>query len=249
MSMFMISITGTAVVAAFEKGEEEKVSEGEVPAQMLKTELDRRYILGQIEKAISEKGYIKEDVWDMISLNPQDDYAIPLSNYLSLSSDVASLRLPEFAKLIPLFSREVAIKSIYPLLKTSQVDDVIQIIIDNLLFDADSILELIEGGNVGVASQVLSADKPSYNNEDLLSMRRILAAFNSLPDTGRVEMSKGGVFSKEEEKYICLNGHPNRKSIEYCEVCGRNIKGLSWDDVRQIKKFEKKIDALESLLA
>ena len=59
-------------------------------------------------------------------------------------------------------------------------------------------------------------------------------------------MSKGGLFSKSQEIYICEQGHENDKDVEFCKNCGKNIQGLTVEDLQNINDMKLKIDVLES---
>ena len=60
-------------------------------------------------------------------------------------------------------------------------------------------------------------------------MEDILKFLDNLPDLGKIETVKSGMFGKEQSKYICPNGHKNDSNETYCtnSTCGLNIKGLT----------------------
>ena len=55
-------------------------------------------------------------------------------------------------------------------------------------------------------------------------------------------------WGKDQEKFICENGHKSSKDAEYCETCSRNIKGLHKDEVKAINIFKDKVEALADFL-
>ena len=79
-------------------------------------------------------------------------------------------------------------------------------------------------------------------------MKEIIKSIEQLPDTGKIEMVKGGLLSKEQEKYICENGHKNNTDVEFCETCDLNIKGLNQNEVAKIEQLKEIIDILENNL-
>ena len=94
----------------------------------------------------------------------------------------------------------------------------------------------------------LGAKADSYDGKDLATMEGICEFYDSLPDTGRMEKVKAGVFSKkEEEKFICENGHENETYNEFCHKCGVNIKGLNRTEAALVDKFKRKTEALKAI--
>ena len=84
-------------------------------------------------------------------------------------------------------------------------------------------------------------------------MKKIVNYLDSLPDKGKIELTKSGILSsKMVEMYICPEGHKNDKEVEFCEgnggYCGLNIKGLKKEQVNVIKAFKDKVRVLENLL-
>ena len=80
-------------------------------------------------------------------------------------------------------------------------------------------------------------------------MRNILTAFENIPDNGKIEDIKSGLFSsKMVEKYVCSCGHVNPVDTEFCSVCNLNKKGLlSWQ-VNEIERFREKVEVLEKII-
>ena len=58
-----------------------------------------------------------------------------------------------------------------------------------------------------------------YKEEDLVLMKEIIKMIDMLPNTGQIQMVKGGLLSKEQEKFICEKGHKNNKDVEFCRKC------------------------------
>lgn len=81
-------------------------------------------------------------------------------------------------------------------------------------------------------------------------MNEIYDRLSSLPDTGKIEIVKGGLLGKEQKKFICENGHKSSPNSEFCENfnCGVNIKGLTENEIETISKFKQRIDVLNDML-
>ena len=140
--------------------------------------------------------------------------------------------------------------------KSEIVDDVYSMYLDNKvkienlikkchLFSPKHILWLLKD-NIHSAIPLLSVKKDFYQEEDLLLMKEIVKTIDQLPDTGKIEIVKGGLLSKEQEKYICENGHKNRSDVEFCKTCDVNIKGLNSDEMATIKHFCEVVEIIES---
>lgn len=52
---------------------------------------------------------------------------------------------------------------------------------------------------------------------------------------------------KEEDLFICPNGHRNDAKHTFCPNCGLNIKGLTQGDIDSIDKFKHKVELIEKL--
>ena len=81
-------------------------------------------------------------------------------------------------------------------------------------------------------------------------MKDIIDKFDNLPNIGKIENQVvSGLFSKKEEvMYICPKGHKNNQNVEFCETCGRNIKGLTYGNIQQINAFRAKVSALGDII-
>ncbi len=83
-------------------------------------------------------------------------------------------------------------------------------------------------------------------------MQDIIQILDNLPSKGAIQLVKGGLFSKkEEELYVCPNGHKNHKDQKYCvnPECGLNIKGLTKEQVTMINRFKRFTAALSTILS
>ena len=245
-SMFMISASGTACVVKCQSKENQQEDLDTISQEVLDTELKRRLIV----KLINEGADIQADWREFLYEHPQKDIVNKLLDTYCLEyiSDL------ETDKEIRAF-----IERHFTLLpKTDFIDEVYSKytenskIIGNLikacyLFSPSHVLNVAKN-DAHLAVSLLDAKKDFYKKEDLDLMKQILTTFESLPDTGRIEMVKGGLLSKDQEKFICENGHKSSKDAEYCETCSRNIKGLHKDEVKAINIFKDKVEALSDFL-
>jgi hypothetical protein len=92
----------------------------------------------------------------------------------------------------------------------------------------------------------LGIKKGSYSKEDIIYFKQIISKYENLPNRGSIEMSKGGMFSKSQKQYICEYGHANDEDVEFCKKCGKNIQGLTQEDIENINDIKLKIEALEN---
>lgn len=120
-----------------------------------------------------------------------------------------------------------------------------EIIEQNSIFDSKHVLEIAEHDPIK-ALKLLGIGKKTYNKEDIAYFKQIVSKYDNLPNRGSISMSKGGMFSKSQEQYICEHGHVNDSGVEFCKECGKNIKGLTREDLQNIEDIKVKIDVLEN---
>ena len=118
------------------------------------------------------------------------------------------------------------------------------IIEQNNLFDSKHVLHIAEKDPMK-ALQLLSVNKNGYSKEDIGYFKQIVSKYENLPNRGSFEMSKGGMFSKSQKQYICEEGHANDEEVEFCKKCGKNIQGLTKEDIQNINDLKLKIGVLE----
>lgn len=126
---------------------------------------------------------------------------------------------------------------------------VYKLLTENNMFDPVRCLDMFEKGKTELAASLLSVKKQSYSTEDIRVMRQILDIIESLPDKGKIETrNKQGIFGKKEETvYVCPKGHDNDPERTYCFACGLNIKGLSKINVGKIERYKTRLLALEEI--
>lgn len=156
----------------------------------------------------------------------------------------------KYEEFITRINKDIVGENIYPFIDTNP-KTVISIIDKLNLFSPKETLVLIEKGNIDVAINLLHCHKDYYSKEDLSEMLQILRLLDSLPDKGKIELVKSGIFSKkEEEMFICPNGHKNATIYKYCTnlECCLNIKGLTKEQVNTIYQFKRFTEALATVL-
>jgi gamma-glutamylcysteine synthetase len=110
-------------------------------------------------------------------------------------------------------------------------------------------LNLLDTGHTNLAVACMDINKSSYDRDtDIPMMEKLAEKFENLPDTGEIKLVKGGIMSKEKEKFVCEEGHQNDVSSEFCEKCGKNIKGLTRHSVEAIAEFNNKLTLLKDMM-
>lgn len=123
-------------------------------------------------------------------------------------------------------------------------DTYFTIIEENNIFDSKQVLRIAENDPFK-ALKLLGVGKNSYTKEDIGYFKQIVSKYENLPNRGSYGMSKGGLFSKSQEIYVCEHGHENEKDVEFCKNCGKNIQGLTKEDLQRINDIKLKIEVLE----
>lgn len=123
-----------------------------------------------------------------------------------------------------------------------------EIIKQNKLFNAGKILQIAKEGDIDSAISLLFIEKSSYNDNDLNEMKSLYEYLTNLPEKGKKEDVKGGLFSSGGLRFICSCGCKNDPDIEFCTNCGNNIYGLTREQVVEIEKFGELVETLDILL-
>lgn len=247
-SMFMISASGTACVIneTCTKLEIDKIDS--VSQDALDVEVRRLFIL----KEVGQGKLVKEEWRNFLFEHPQVDIVNNLLYlYINLNSYTLAegyMGLREFVeKYFAFLPKENVIPPVYESLLDNQ-DRISSLIHTSNLFSPTHILELAEKKHLDLSIKLLDVNKDCYCREDLEVMNKILSIYDNLPDTGKIEVVKGGLLSREQEKFICEDGHKSSPEKEFCDTCNKNIKGLHKDQVAAIELFRAKIEALSNLL-
>lgn len=248
MSMFMITAVGTAAKVEFDSEIQSVDAPDSVSSAVLMTEIAKRAIM---QKLNDKDAFISQNNWEVILKNPDNDYVLPLSRkYFEFFDDNIENFKKNYCQLVQMVDRNLVIQGVYEGMKIERGFAAARALItENSLFDAKSILALIKEGYLHRAVSVLAVEQPSYTATDLNDMEALVFALESLPDVGKKEMTKGGMFSKDGEKYICKHGHKNNSDVEFCTECGENIKGLDRSDLKEIETFKNRVAVLRDLLS
>jgi hypothetical protein len=155
------------------------------------------------------------------------------------------IAIKEFPNYLEAVGYDEGVNAIYSDL-TSSPDASVTLADTFNLFNVDQVLNMIELGQVDLAIRFLGVFKQEYTFEDLEGMKLILKMLRSLPSVGSIEDSRS--LFKSKQVYVCPQGHTNAIENEYCEHCGKNIQGLTMQQVNIINDFRNRIDVLEGLL-
>lgn len=256
-AMFMLSATGTACIVETSEEQITHVSDVQfVESTKLNSLIKKEELVQRIENETIE---FKDDDWALMSENVSKEIIEPLLEkvYPFKSYD------EQIESLVSLMDYEEACAIVYRLYQTSNKNEKeslsgLQVVDINAkyaklikrckLFHPVYIQELISNDIIKAVS-VLDCDKPFYTHDDLIILRSICNFLDNLPNAGHYDLTKGGLFSKGKEVFICSNGHQNDCPVEFCFICGQNIKGLTKAQMTTIRKFKKKVDLLGCLLS
>ena len=195
MPLFIYSVVGTAVVAKFGQDEANTSSKKTVSGKRLMVELEKRSLLKKMTGSVIPVG----DSWEFIVDNPDNDYVEHLTRlyFKSTNKDYPSL----YKSFIPLVDRGQLVASVYKCIKDMEVDLRLayDLIYDYQLFDAKSIMSLLESGKLNAAIDFLDAEQPSYSESDLLDMKQLLSILDSLLDSG---MAESGLDENEQRAIV-----------------------------------------------
>src|SRR5690554_6808623 len=251
-SMFMVSISGTAVkIEHKELVSEDVTNDSVISNERLIGQLTKENILFRLDK----NKLPTSNQWESLISNPDFEVTTKLFPFYLAHLDYSEIErdvqlLANFDILLKRLDTDLVSDFLYNTLLTSEQDQsnlIVGIINSHNLFDPKRVLNLIEKKKIKEAALCLTATKDYYNTEDLVLMRQILEKINQLPDTGKIETVKSGLLGKEKEKYICENTHHNDVDLKFCQTCKINIKGLTMEDLSRVSSFSRKIKSLEYL--
>lgn len=251
--MFMISVSGTAVRIKHNESATQvnnSISMS-VTAEKLKIEVFKEQWYNRnsmFSPRYDELNFIMSNNLTELSASLYDYYA-------TVNNTIDKRPIDEkFPIFLSTLSYDEAVKVVYKDYAERHIY-AYDLIKTNNLFNAEQVLNLLHAGNINLAVALLETEKPEYVKQDVDVMEKILLFLDSLPDKGKLQEMKSGVFSaKMEEMYICPRGHKNSKETVYCEGthngdwCGLNIKGLTNGEVNIIEAFRMKVNILKKLL-
>ena len=247
-SMFMVSVSGTACIIDYKVDYSETATSSNIIAQdELDKEIKKRYIITQINEGVD----LKEQWFEFLLENPQIEIIDNILNRYIIyykGYDTYKEYIQFIEKHLSLLPKNEVIDKVYSKYEANKKE--IKTLITNCnLFSPTNILSLCRI-DCHSAIELLLTNTDYYSKEDVLVMSKIYDILISLPNTGKIEIVKGGLLGKEQEKFICQNGHKNSPDSEFCENynCGVNIKGLTKDKVWIITKFKQRIDVLNDMM-
>lgn len=265
-SMFMLSATGTA--CKIENNDETPQLETNViyvDSIRLKQELDKDVLMAKLSNAKDLSG-ITEDDWRYMTDHPSkeavkivlDKFYKDITSGDAYYSDAMTKYSSKLETLLNLLDYNDASEIVFNMYKdlpdgvygspeVTYYQKIGNLIRRCSLFNPSFAKELISASPTK-CTDILDCDKSFYDSEDLRQMKEILSLFDALPNVGKFEVGKNGMFSKEKELYVCQHGHKNEKENEFCGFCGENIKGLTRNHLKKIEQFKVKIETLERLM-
>ena len=260
VSMFMVNAVGTACKA--KQIISEKVASNGVLLD--EEDLENAVLKYKVIQSIKDKksAIISEETKDYLNDHPTKEivdelldyyYVVKVSNgggYVTggvYVEDEAPKRVASNIKFINqyigLIIDDEVIDKVYS--KYSENSTYVEIIEQSNLFDSKHVLQIAEKDPYK-ALPLLGIKKSSYSKEDIGFFKQIVSKYENLPNRGAIEMSKGGMFSKSQKQYVCEHGHTNDEDVVFCKKCGKNIQGLTKDDIEHINDLKLKIEALEN---
>lgn len=251
--MFMVSATGTACVITMPVYE---VIEN--IGQISYHQIRHQYFITLYRKKLEAKSPLTEKDWEQINTLNISELAPELTNeYFRVKTEenddynFAAYRdyfSSKFEEYLNKLSRTEISEIVFRHLEYNP-ELVAELAIKYNLFDPKIVTNQITSGNLDTAIELMRSHKDYYTKEDLMEMKHIISLIDNLPDKGAFQTAKSGLFSKKEEEiFMCPNGHKNSKETSFCTTCGQNIKGLSAYQDNIIKKFKRITDALETIL-
>lgn len=239
-SMFMVSVCGTAcIIDRSNYKETDEVKPFNLSYYELKKEYNRRYIISRINAGDK----LLEEWIEFLVDNPQIEVIENLvERYTKLDANRDIDVICAIERVISSSPEEEIIPIVY---KHCKSNEIVRLIKQCKLFDPALVCKIIkEDLHLGIS--LLSSQKKFYEREDLEHIENILGYIDALPNTGKIETVKGGIFSKSEVKrYVCVNGHTNPYEWKFCFICKLDIKGFNQEEVDIIEKFRIEYDIIK----
>lgn len=128
------------------------------------------------------------------------------------------------------------------------------------LFHSFQMLDLLEGQKLLASNSpevrrrglvILNCEKSEYTNDDIPLMVSVVEKIKSVfVPTGQVFEKQIRFSKKTKQLWTCEGGHTNEMDVEFCDRCGKDIrgfesKGISPDAV--VQELENQIEALRQV--
>lgn len=246
-SMFMVSASGTACYVEYS----EEKSDFENSGITIQSEVDKELFKREIIENLNNSIRLRDEWIEVLIETHPKETIIPLVKSYERTIGIEGYKnlCENIERVISSYPKEEVVESIYEEYIKSGYDNGVYLLMEACrLFDSGKILQCIKNDcHKCVSLLALSSD--SYKKEDIPVMEEIIDYISKSPNTGKVEMVKSGFISKkEEEMYVCQNGHKNQKDAKYCSSCNLDIKGFTEEQNEIVDKFRKRIDVIRYLL-
>lgn len=245
--MFMVSASGTAcLIDRSNLSNLENIDSSKVDIQVLEKEIRRKLIVSEINNNKNIEGE-----WvDFLVENTQLEIIDSLLQMYVLQNTIndSAYKLVYISKILSAIPKEALCPKVYAKY-IERSEAMYKLIHDCYLFDAKHVLSIFDI-DIHLAINLLDTRSEVYTQEDLNLMLKIKSKIENLPDVGKIEVIKSGLLGKQQEKFICPNGHKNNIDSEFCENanCLLNIKGLTHEEVKKINCFKECLDVIEGLI-
>ena len=222
-SMLMVNLSGTACIVNISKNE--AINTQNISRTITQDALEKEIYRKKILTHINNGEYLNETMTEFLFENPMSEIIDSLiERYISQHYKGDTFECKFIINYLPLLPKSLVLDKVY----------------DKYLENLEGIKKLIFMANLFSAHHILAI---------LQKVKKISEFFNHLPDTGRIETVKSGIFGKEQSMFICQNGHKSNPDEQFCTNynCGVNIKGLTKYDLQKIKDFSEKTDILSKM--
>lgn len=264
-SMFMITAIGTAV-----KLEEEYHHKAEAPVGWVGYDQVLRLEKLKSIQSLNRQGelILNQDVWDFITTEKVDEVyftiveklVLVIENKGSYLDDAINSFYNNTANYFSSIDSELRMELFFKSL--SDVDlhlkakiFIVDMIKKNNWVDLEKVKQLLESNEIKaqkIALELLSAEKPSYSPQDLVTYDQILELIgNNFKERGSLVSKKQFLSSKEKPLWECECGYTNEIDLTYCGKCYNDIYGFGKFDANPNKvkgKIKSKVALISELL-
>lgn len=249
-SMFMVSVTGTACKVELARNLKDEYNNIKINNTVSQFDLDKEIKRRLICKGLRDGHEMEIDWMQFLIENPQEEIIGELVNLYCKYKQLYQTNLADnVAKVLVTYPKSMMIPAVYNIYEESNSKDLVMELFEYCnWFDASSILDICSY-NIHEGVKFLSLKSDYYNADDLSILKQIYNLYQNLPDTGEILKVKSGVFNKkEEDKFICEQGHSNPVSERFCSKCSLDIKGFCREEVSKIEEFKIKVDILSEMM-
>ncbi|MCO5937185.1 YbjQ family protein [Mucilaginibacter sp. RB4R14] len=262
MQMFMITAWGTAVVVKnavnpiqqsnSKEVDKDKINERAniirlvegLASDSFKLTLKDLQIIVDTRSAMFKDTLLKKfKKLDSVNFANNDDY----KEVLKLYNDYFSTLSVEEA--IPLFYNDLLLET-----ESHYLNKVFELIKNNDLVDYNFINQLLDGDlkKRKLALNILQADKPTYNMDDIAALEKTLVhLIKAFPVKITIGLKKGFLSSTEKEVWTCTCGTSNSMELKFCNSCTNDHHGFRSDELQLsqiITLLSNKLEALKVMI-